>query len=322
MDTHKTVLVVVPGDTPLQIADSPHLERLRSIAHVQVHDDRPTNDDEHIRRVRDADVVINSRGTVRWPAEILRQLPRLRMMTTCSIGVDAIDLDAARDQGIVVCNVPGRTAQVVAEHALALMLGAARRLAFTTATVKAGGWKTPRNIYLRGKTLGVIGTGAIGREMIALGKAIGMLVQAWTFNPSAEREASLGVRFNSLEALLATSDVVSLHVKLTAESHHLLGAKEFASMKPGSLLVNTARGPVVDTDALIEALNSGRLAGAALDVFDQEPLPPDSRLFQCEQIVLTPHCADQSPEGMDLLNGGAVDNILAWMDGTPQNMVT
>ena len=148
-----------------------------------------------------------------------------------------------------------------------------------------------------------------------------MEVIAWTFNPSDERARELGVRFVELEELLARADVVSLHVKLTPDSHHLIGARELAAMKEGALLLNGARGDVLDIDALCASLNSGHLGGAGLDVFPQEPLPADHPILECEQVVLTPHAADQTPEGVDLLNGGAVDNVLAFLSGQPQNNV-
>ena len=157
--------------------------------------------------------------------------------------------------------------------------------------------------------------------MARLGRAIGMDVVAWTFSPSPARAAELGVRYLPLDELLRTADVVSLHVRLTAESRGLLGPRELGLMKPGAILVNTARGPVVDTDALVAALHAGHLAGAALDVFDTEPLPPGHPLLACQQVVLTPHNADQTPEGMDLLNAGVVDNVIAFLEGRPQNVV-
>jgi phosphoglycerate dehydrogenase-like enzyme len=187
--------------------------------------------------------------------------------------------------------------------------------------VKAGQWLTPDNCVLNGKRLGVVGCGPIGREMLRLAQAIGMPTQAWTFHPSKERSGELGVPLVDLDTLLATSDVVSIHIKLTKESRHLLGSREIGLMKPGSLLINTARGAVVDSSALVSALNRGHLAGAGLDVFDQEPLLPDDPLLRCEHVVLTPHTADQNTEGRDLLNGGAVDNILAYLNGQPQNVV-
>lgn len=221
-----------------------------------------------------------------------------------------IDLATARELGIVVCNQPGRTAPLVAEHAFGLMFALAKRAAFQTAELKAGRWTRKENIFLQGKTLGVVGTGAIG-----------MKVLAWTFHPSPERAQALGVRFVELDELLASSNVVSLHVKLTEDSRGLIGPRELAQMKPGALLINCARGGVVDTAALVEALHSGHLGGAALDVYDREPLPADHPLLACEQVILTPHNADQTPEGIDLLNEGAVDNVIAFLEGQPRNVV-
>lgn len=315
------ITVVVPGDDPVQIAGSPHLERLRPYGEVILYDTRPATLAEQIERARPADILINSRGAVKWPGEALRALPRLRMITTCSIGTDMIDLEAAQELGIVVCNQPGQTAPIVAEHVLGLMFAAAKRAAFQTAELKAGRWTRRENVLLRGKTLGIIGTGHIGAEVARLGRAIGMEVIAWTFHPSPERATALGVRYVELDELLSTADVVSLHVRLTEESRHLIGAREIGLMKPGALLINAARGGLVDTAALVAALNAGHLGGAGLDVYDEEPLPPDHPLLRCEQVVLTPHHADQTPEGVDLLNQGAVDNVLAFLAGQPRNVV-
>lgn len=313
--------IVVPGDLPPQIQGSPHLERLKPYGDVVLYTDRPETPEEKIHRAEDADILINSRGIVKWPAEILRQLPKLKLISLCSIGTDMIALDEAKQQGIAVCNQPGRTAPVVAEHGFGLMFALAKRAAFLTASMKTGGWPRMDNVYLQGKTLGIVGTGHIGAEMARLGRAIGMDVIAWTYNPSEARAEALGVRFVSLDELIQTSDVVSLHVRLTAESHHLIGARELSLMKQGALLINVARGGVIHTEALIDALNSGHLGGAAIDVYDQEPLPADHPLLECEQVILTPHCADMTPEGVELLNEGAVDNIIAFLEGTPQNVV-
>ncbi|MCI0460688.1 MAG: hydroxyacid dehydrogenase [Gemmataceae bacterium] len=315
------VTIVIPGDDPPQLQGSAHLDRLHRYGEVVLHTDRPTTPEEKVRRARAATCLINSRGAVKWPGDILRQLPELRLIATCGIGTDAIDLQAARELGIAVCNIPGRTAPVVAEHALALILAAARRVAFQTQELKSGRWVGMDNVYLRSKLLGLIGAGNIATEMAQLGRAIGMTVQAWTFHPSPERAERLGVTFVGLEELLSTSDVVSLHLKLTEQSRGLIGARELGLMKRGALLVNTARGAILDSAALAAALNSGHLAGAGIDVFEQEPPPPDHPLLACAQVVLTPHNADQTPEGMEMLNGGVVDNVIAFLEGRPQNRV-
>lgn len=314
--------IVVPGDDPVQIAGSPHLEKLEAYGDVVLHTDRPSKPGEKVARAEGARVLMNTRGAVTWGEEEFGRLPDLEMITTCSIGTDMIDLDAARRHGVIVCNQPGRTAPVVAEHMFALMFATARRTAYMTAEMKAGRWPRMDAVMLQGKTLGVVGTGAIGAEMARLGKAVGMKVIAWTFHPTDERARALGVDYVDLESLLETADVVSLHVKLTDDSRGLIGRPELARMKPTAILLNGARGPVVDTNALVEALNAGRLTGAGIDVYDEEPVPPDHPLLGCEQVVLTPHCADMTPEGVDLLNSGAVENVVAFLEGRPQNVVT
>ena len=320
-ETSAQIKIVVPGDNPPQIQGSPHLKRLEPYGDVTLHTDRPESLEEQIDRVKDADIIMNTRGIVTWYAEALRQVPKLRLITTCSIGTDNLDLDTARELGIVICNQPGRTAPVVAEHGFGLMFAAAKRAAFMTAAVKEGGWPRMDSIYLQGKTLGIIGTGHIGAEMAKLGRAIGMNVIAWTFNPSPERAAQLGVQYVELDELLQTADAVSLHVKLTDDSREMIGKREFELMKPNALLINVARGDIVNTDALVDALNSGHLGGAAIDVYDEEPPRADHPLLACEQVILSPHCADMTPEGVDLLNEGVVDNVIAFLEGRPQNVV-
>jgi D-3-phosphoglycerate dehydrogenase len=265
--------------------------------------------------------MINSRSAVKWPGNVLSRLTDLRMITVVGIGTDSIDLAAAKELGIAVCNIPGLTAPIVAEHALALMLATARRVVYQTTQLRKGIWKTRDSVFLRGKTLGILGMGPIGHATARLAQAIGMNVQAWTFHPTDERARQLGITFVPLEQLLATSDVVSIHVKLTDQTRGMIGARALASMKRGALLVNTARGAVVDSAALLDALTSGHLGGAGIDVYDIEPLPADHPLLACEQVVLTPHVADQNPEGFEILNRGAVDNVLAFLDGTPINRV-
>ncbi len=322
MSMQRRLVFVVPGDDPVQIQGSPHLERLKPYGDVVLYTNRPASLDEKIARAKDADVIINTRGAVTWPGEALRALPRLRMIATCSIGTDMIDLKTASELGIVVSNQPGRTAPVVAEHIFGLMFAAAKRAAFQTSELKAGRWTRMENIFLQGKTLGVIGTGNVGREVARLASAIGMKVIAWTFHPSPERAAELKVRFVELEDLLRQSDVVSLHVRLTDQTRGMIGRRELGLMKKGAVLVNCARGAIVDKAALVEALSSGHLGGAALDVYDVEPLPANDPILSCQQVVLTPHIADQTPEGVELLNEGAVDNIIAFLEGRPRNVVT
>jgi D-3-phosphoglycerate dehydrogenase len=316
------VTIVIPGDDPPQLQGSPHLDRLRPYGEVVLYTDRPPTAEEKVRRAKDAVCLINSRGAVKWPGEVLRQLPCLKLIAVCGIGFDAVDIETARRMGIAVCNLPGRTASIVAEHAFGLMFAVAKRAWFQTNELKSGRWTRLDNFSLQGKTLGLIGAGNIAAEMARLCRAIGMQVQAWTFHPSPERAAALGVRFVPLDELLRNSDVVSIHVKLTEQTRGLVGARELGFLKPGALLINTARGAVVDGKALVAALNSGHLGGAGIDVYEVEPLPPDDPLLSCQHVVLTPHNADQTPEGMELLNAGVVENVIAFLEGRPQNRVT
>jgi len=321
MSARERVVIVVPGDDPVQIQGSAHLDRLKSYGEVTLYTDRPKSFDEQIARATNAVCLVNTRGAVKWPAEALRALPKLKMATVCGIGTDSFDLAVARERGIVICNLPGVTAPIVGEHAFGLMLAAAKRAHFQTAELKAGRWTRMDNVLLGGKALGLIGAGNIAAAMARLARGIGMQVVAWTFHPSPERAAALGVRFVELDELLRTSDVVSLHLPLTPQSRGLMGAREFGLLKRGAILVNTARGAIVDTAALIGALKSGHLAGAALDVYDEEPLPPNHPILSCDQVALTPHNADQTPEGMELLNQGVVDNVIAFLEGRPRNVV-
>ncbi len=312
--------IVVPGDDPPQVQGSSHLDRLEPYGDLTLYTDRPANMDEQLARVEGAQVIMNTRGAVKWFRDALEQLPDLRLIATCSIGTDMVDLEAAKERGVVVCNQPGKIAPYVAEHIIGLMFAAAKRAAYQTAELKAGRWGLRQNIYLQGKTIGVIGTGNTGAEVARIANALGMRVIAWTYNPSPERAKALGVEFVELDDLLRDSDVVSIQVRLSDDSREMLGPREFGLMKPGAIFVNGGRGELVNTDALVEALNSGHLAGAGLDVFDQEPLPPDHPILSCEQVVLTPHIADQTPEGVESLNEGCVTNVIAFLEGSPQNV--
>jgi D-3-phosphoglycerate dehydrogenase len=314
----KAVKVIVPGDDPPQIADSPALDRLAGRAEVVVYKDRPASDEEKLERVRDAEVILNSRSAITWREPEFAQLPKLGLIATCSVGTDAIDLVAAKERGIVVSNQPGVNAPFVAEHMFGLMFAVAKQAAVQTAALRKGQWLLPTNVMLQGKRLGIVGTGAIGAEMARLGRAIGMEVVAWTFSPTPERAASLGVEFVSLEELLETSDVVSLHVRLSPDSTCLIGAAELARMKPTAILLNGARAAVVDHAALVETLEEGRIFGAGIDVFSPEPVPADDPILACERVVLTPHAADQTPEAVVATNEAAVDNIIAFLEGRPR----
>jgi D-3-phosphoglycerate dehydrogenase len=174
---------------------------------------------------------------------------------------------------------------------------------------------------LIGKQIGVLGTGNFGCEMIRLCRAFGMKCVAWSFHPDTQKAAEHGFQYVSLNEALQESDVVSLHVRLSDDTHGLIGEKELNRMKNGAILINTARAAVVDTNALAAALHSGKLMGAGIDVYDSEPIPGGHPLLSCDTAVLSPHSADQTQEGLDLLTKGCVDNIRAFLSGTPTNVV-
>lgn len=314
-------IVVIPSDDPPQCLGSPRLNKLRRVAEVRLYDSRAIGFDEKIKRAAGASAIINSRGYVKWGEREFDLLPDLKFITVCGIGTDSIDLISAKKRGILVSNIPGQTATVVAEHAFGLMMAAAKRVSYYTENLKAGKWVSQMGVFLQKKTIGIIGTGNIGAEMARLCNAFGMNVLAWTFNPSADRAHTLGVTYVGLDELLSKSDVVSIHVALTRDTLGLIGSKEMQLMKTGSILVNTARGPIVDESALIESLQSGKLSTGALDVFAEEPLPQNSRLLKCDHLILTPHVADMTPEGFDMLNQGVVDNVLSFLSGQPRNVV-
>ena len=314
-------IVVIPADDPPLVGRSACLNQLREFADVRLYSDRPADEAEMLRRLSDADVLLNSRSAVKVSHTLLADLPRLKMIAVCGIGYDSIDIAAATNRGIVVSNIPGRTATVVAEHAFGLMLAVSRRMARMTERLRLGEWSGELGTSLIGKQLGVIGTGNIGCEMIRLARAFGIHVAAWSFRRDEAKSTGLGFRYVSLDELLATSDVVSLHVRLSDETRGLIGAQQLRQMKPSAILINTARGPIVDTAALAGAIQRSELFGAGVDVYDTEPIAADYPLLHCDNVVLTPHSADQTPEGLDLLTQGCVENIRAWFNGSPTNVV-
>ena len=240
--------------------------------------------------------------------------PRLKLFLLLSAGYDTVDIEAARAAGIPVCNNGGANSTAVAEHALLLMLATCRRLVSQHENVVAGRWRgnDPSQVKLyelRDKTLGIVGLGAIGRKEARLANAFGMTVHYYDIRRVSEAEEdALDVRFKLLGEILRNSDIVSLHVPLTPASRHMIGAAELARMKPSAYLINTCRGPVVDEVALTAALEGGAIAGAGLDVFDQEPPAADNPLFRLKNVVLTPHFAGPTWDNQQARFRNAFDN--------------
>jgi phosphoglycerate dehydrogenase-like enzyme len=251
-----------------------------------------------------------------------RAAPRLKLVQLLSAGYDAVDLEAARRAKVPVANNGGANAVSVAEHAIMLMLTVARKVVWQHANVSGGRWRgngpAPRMYELFGKTLGIVGLGTIGKKVARLAKAFGMRVQYYDIlRLSEDAEDALGVRFRLLRELLRTSDVVSLNVPLNASTRHMIGADELALMKPTAILVNTCRGPVIDEPALCRALGDGKLFGAGLDVFDQEPPPADNPLLKLDNVVLTAHFAGPTWDNHVARFRNAFDNVQRVHRGEP-----
>jgi phosphoglycerate dehydrogenase-like enzyme len=283
---------------------------------VRAYDDRPSSSDELAARIRDAEIVINIRSTSQFTAQVLDTCPHLRLISIWGTGTDNVDLDAARRRHISVTNTPGVSAIAVAEHTLALVLAVAKQVVAVDRQVRLGKWPRAMVPQLRGKVLGLIGTGAIGREVARLGRAIGMRVIAWTFHPSGDTAEWVG-----FDDVLRQSDVVSVHVRQSSDTVGFIRREHFEMMKPGAIFINTARGAVVNESDLIRVLQTNRIAGAGLDVFQREPLPPDSPLHSLSNVVLTPHAAGITPETTEAGLALAIDNVFAFLEGRPTNVV-
>lgn len=315
-------LLVIPDDEPPVLAGTPLEARARALAErVEWHITRPAGIQDTIDRIKDADAVINIRSAVPFPRPALAACPNLKLLSVWGTGVDHVDLTAAAEMGITVANTPGYGAPYVSEHALALALAVSRKIVQNDRRIRAGGWTEGFIDELYGKTLGVVGTGAIGQRMIQLGKGIGMQVIAWTVNPSPERAAAYGVDFVPLEQLLQQSDVVSLHLALSPLTAGFIGRERLALMKPTAILVNVARGAVVDEAALVDALRAGQIAGAGLDVFTAEPLPPGHPLAQLDNVVLSPHNGSMAYNGTMRGLEMSIENLEAFAAGRPVNVV-
>jgi D-3-phosphoglycerate dehydrogenase len=309
--------IVIPDDAPSVMARSGAYSRLREAVAVDYHDTLPGSEEKLSARIAEAEVVINIRASSRFSDTVLASAPRLRLLSIWGTGTDNVDLTAASRRGIAVTNTPGVSAPAIAEHTLALMLAVARRLPRLDSETRRGAWPRGDTQLMTGKTLGIIGLGAIGRQFARLGAGIGMRVIAWTLHPKPE----LGFQLVELDDLLRNSDVVSLHLRLSDQTRGFLGRRELGLMKSSAILLNTARGPIVDETALIETLAARRISGAGLDVFDTEPLPAAHPLCALDNVVLTPHSAGIAPEVLEAGLALAVENVLRFLEGKPQNVV-
>ena len=250
-----------------------------------------------IELVKDVEAII-VRSKPKVSRRVIEAAPKLRVIGRAGVGLDTIDLDAARERGIKVVNSPAASSRSVAELAIALIFNVARKMAFADRKMREGVWakKQCEGTELEGKTLGVVGFGRIGYQIAKIAKAIGMNVLLYDPYPNEERAKEVGGTFVSLEDLLKESDVVTLHVPLVDATYHLINEERLKLMKPTAILINAARGAVVDNAALVKALQEGWIAGAGLDVYEEEPLPKDHPLTKLDNVVLTPHIVASTVE--------------------------
>jgi phosphoglycerate dehydrogenase-like enzyme len=314
--------IVIPDDNPPVISGTAALERLRRLGEVQLYTSDAADPAVLAERLREADVAVNIRARSCFTDEVLGKCPKLRLISIWGTGTDNFDLKAAAARGVAVTNTPGANAIAVAEHTIALLLAVTKRIVPADHTTRQGEWSRNLVVQLRRKRLGLIGTGLIGREVAAMARGLGMEVVAWTFHPNQALAASVGFRYVELEELLSSSDVISLHLRATRETQYFLSRERLALMRPTAFLVNTARGALVDEAALTECLRDGKIAGAAMDVFETEPLPRQHPFTALLNTVITPHSAGMTPEVIDTGLAMVVENIENFLKGSPTHLCT
>lgn len=282
-----------------------------------------TTEQEVIEGAKDAEIALVSWKALLTPT-VMKALPRLRFIVRWGVGYDMIDVDAATEHGIAVANAPTYCTQDVAEHAMSLLFAIARRITWAHERMREGAYIPPSGPIhrLTERTLGIVGCGRIGSAVAKRALGVGMRVVAYDKYRSAAELEALGMIPVSFDQLLQEANYITLHVPLNAETRKLIDARAISLMQPDTMIVNTSRGPVIDQDALVEALNEGRLAGAGLDVFEQEPLAADHPLRSLEYVMLTPHAAAFTVESLGALREEMVDTVATWIrDGWSDKVV-
>ena len=296
-------------------------EKLEEKGHeFKAYNKRVEKDRKIIERAKDADVIIIT--NLPLSKNVINSLPKLKMISVAFTGVDHIDLEACRENDVVVSNAPGYSTHSVAELAIGLMVNVMRNMNRCDAAVRNG--KTRSGLIgneIYGKTLGIIGTGSIGTRVAEIAKAFGCNLIAYSRSKS-EKAKELGIKYLSIEELFEKSDIISLHVPHTPETEGMIDADLINKMKDSAIFINTARGPIVDSEALANALNEEKIAGAGVDVFEMEPpIPEDHPLVNAKNTVLTPHVAFATPEAFDKRADIVLSNIISWDKGDPINQI-
>lgn len=296
-------------------------DRLPGSLSIETFRDTVTDREALVQRLLPFDALLIMRERTPFPRGLIERLPNLRLLITTGARNRAVDLDACAERGITVCGTPGFGNPTV-DLTWGLILSLMRRIPEQERALREGRWQVALGNALEGRTLGVMGLGNLGSRVAKVGAAFGMQVIAWSQNLTGEKAAAAGARRVDKPTLLREADVLTLHLILSDRSRGIVGAADLAQMKPGAVLVNTSRGPLVDQDALIAALKEGRLAGAGLDVFDQEPLPPDHPILSAPNTVLTPHLGYVTEENYRTYFAGAVEAVLGYLDGRPVRQIT
>lgn len=313
--------IVIPDDFPAVIGPSNAFKILKFRAEVGYHETLPESAETLIERIKDADHIISVRSSVGLTEDVLKACPNLKSISIWGTGTDHVDLKAAEAQGITVMNTPGVSAIAMAEHALALTLAVARDIPRIDAKTKRGAWPRGFVTQMHGKTLGIIGLGAIGQQFARIARGMGMRVICWTRHANILTAQELDLEFVPLDDLYKRADVVSVHVRLTPDTTNFIGEREFDLMKSSAIFINTARGAIVDEAALVKALDEGKIAGAGLDVFESEPLPENTPLSRLPNAVLTPHSGGVTQEALDAGIQLAINNVFDYVNGDPQHVV-
>ena len=297
-------------DVALTMADWSVLDGRAS---VTVFNDHLAEPDAVVARLEPFDIVCVMRERTPLTRAVIERLPKLRLIASTATGNASIDLEAAEKQGVQVVHTGYSSAPTV-ELTWALILASARNLIAENAVLRGGGWQRQIGDDLAGRTLGLLGLGNIGAAMARIGQAFGMKVIAWSQNLTAERAASADAELVTKEELFRQADIVSIHLRLSGRTRGLVGAAELALMKPTARLVNTSRGPIVAEPDLVAALEGGKIAGAAIDVFDQEPLPPDHAFRSLPNLLATPHIGYVTRGLYERFYRDTVQNIVHWLD--------
>jgi phosphoglycerate dehydrogenase-like enzyme len=288
---------------------------------VEFFSDHLTDHRALVERLAGFEVVVAMRERTPFRRELLTELPDLRLLVTTGMRNAAIDVGAATELGITVCGTPS-PGHATAELTFALILALSRGLIDQVSSMRSGGWQAKIGRDVRGTTLGLIGLGRLGSQVAGFARAFSMDVISWSENLTDERAAEVGVRRVDRDTLFSASDIVSIHLRLSDRSRGLIGADELAAMKPTAYLINTSRGPIVDTDALLAAVRSGSIAGAAVDVYETEPAPADHPFRTEPRILATPHIGYVTEQTYRIFYEAVVEDIAGWLAGTPVRVLT